>query len=71
MPRFELRIPEVSYARKVVEANNMEAAIHLARYGSGDYDAEGEITVPKFKPGGWVQVMPDDGNIDIWIRELE
>ena len=57
----------------------MEAAIHLARYGSGDYDAEytrwlnlrdGEPTAHKFKPEEWVQVTTDDDK-QIWIREVE
>ena len=36
--KYEVRIPQVHYSYRIVEAENAEAAKHLARFGSEDYE---------------------------------
>lgn len=36
--KYEVRIPEVHYSYRIVEAANPEAAKHIALFGSEDYE---------------------------------
>lgn len=36
--KYEVRIPEVHYCYRIVEAENAEAAKYIALYGSEDYE---------------------------------
>lgn len=36
--KYEVRIPEVHYSYRFVEAENAEAAKHIALFGSEDYE---------------------------------
>lgn len=42
--KYEVRIPEVHYSYRIVEAQNAEAAKHIALFGAEDYEESFEYS---------------------------